>query len=141
MTEKAVTAEHSRPAPPAGLAARGRRFWRETVEKYDLNAAEMLILQETCRTLDDLDRLADAIAADGVTVLGSAGQTVVNAALTEARGQRLALHRLVSALNLPDAEGEAVPSPQRIRAKRAAASRWRDHQTDAELRAALRTTS
>ncbi len=114
-------------APPAGLQNRGRKFWRDTVQTYDLSAAELSILVETCRTMDNLDLLALSIADDGAMVAGAAGQPVVNPALTEARGHRAILHRLVSALNLPDSEGESVPSVQSVRAKRAAAARWRGH--------------
>lgn len=127
-------------AAPPDLAARGRKFWRETTGQFELTPAELEILKETCRTLDDLDRLAASVAAEGAMVAGSAGQPVVNAALTEARGQRLTLHRLVAALNLPDQDGAAVPSAQNIRAKRAAGARWRGHQTDAQKRAALRSS-
>ena len=128
-------------AAPADLGSRGRKFWRETVGQFDLTKAESEILREVCRTLDDLDRLAASIVADGAMTTGSAGQVVVNPAVTEARGSRALLHRLVAALNLPDDEGDVVPSPRRIRAQHAAASRWRGHQTDAQKRAALRTTS
>lgn len=128
-------------AAPPDLATRGRRFWRETTGQFELTGAELEILKETCRTLDDLDRLAASVAAEGAMVAGSAGQPVVNPALTEARGQRLTLHRLVAALALPDQDGAAVPSSQTIRAKRAAASRWRGHQTDAQKRAAIRTAN
>lgn len=110
--------------PPAGLAVRGSTYWRSIVTDYDLSASELAILTEVCRTLDDLDRLADVIAADGATTLGSTGQTVVHPALTEARGQRLALHRLVSALALPDVEGDSVPTTGSIRGKGAARARW-----------------
>ena len=95
-----------RPRTPPGLAARGRRFWRDTVAEFDLSGAELHLLQEACRTLDDLDRLAGMVEQYGPTVTGSQGQPVCNPALTEARGQRLALHRLVSALALPDDDGQ-----------------------------------
>jgi len=137
MTEKAVTAEHSQPAPPAGLAARGRRFWRETVEKFELSASELALLREVCRVMDRLDALAAVIESDGATTVGSKGQVVVHPALTEARGQQLVLHRLIGALALPDEVGEAVPSVARLRASKAAAARWAGHQTDAQRRAAL----
>lgn len=117
--------------PPAGLATRGRAYWHAVVADYDLSPSELAILIEACRTLDNLDQLAAAIARDGATVLGSAGQTVVHPALTEVRGQRLALHRLVSALALPDAEGQSVPTSGTLRAKRAASVRWSGHRKDA----------
>ena len=110
--------------PPDGLADRGSNYWQATTADYELSASELVILTEVCRTLDDLDRLAQVIAHDGTTTLGSTGQTVVHPALTEARGQRLALHRLVSALALPDVEGDTVPTTGTIRGKGAARARW-----------------
>lgn len=111
--------------PPAGLAERGRAYWQAVVTDYDLTPSELAILIEACRTLDNLDQLAAAIARDGVMVLGSAGQSVTNPALTEVRGQRLALHRLVSALALPDVDGATVPTSGTLRAKRAPRSAGR----------------
>jgi hypothetical protein len=116
--------EASRPRSPAGLGARGRRFWRDTVGDFDLSDAELAVLVEACRTLDDLDRLADVVAALGPMVTGSAGQPVVNPALTEARGQRAILHRLVSALQLPDPENKPMPTAASTRGHKAAAARW-----------------
>lgn len=109
---------------PAGLNDRGTAYWNHVVTEYELSASELTILIEVCRTLDDLDRLADVIASDGATTLGSQGQTVVHPALTEARGQRLALHRLVAALALPDVDGTTVPTTGTLRGKRAASARW-----------------
>jgi hypothetical protein len=115
---------------PKGLAARGRRFWRLTTERFDLSDGELEVLTEVCRTLDNLDRLDAAISRDGVTVAGSAGQTVVHPAVTEARGQRALLHRLVAALALPDEDGATVPTAGTLRAKRAASVRWAGHVKD-----------
>lgn len=110
---------------PRGLATRGARFWRDTTSAFELTETETEILAEACRTLDDLDRLAEAISADGAMVMGSAGQPVVNPALTEARGQRLALHRLLSALQLPTDSAAPLPTPVVVRNRQANVSRWR----------------
>ncbi len=118
------------PRAPAGLSSRGQRFWRDTLAEFDLTDAELAILTEACRTLDDLDRLAGAVAAHGVMVKGSAGQDVINPALTEARGQRAVLHRLLAALALPDPDGKTVPTTTSLNARRAAQSRWRGHQKE-----------
>lgn len=107
------------PKAPPGLGARGRRFWRGTLAEFELSDAEREILAEACRTLDDLDRLAAMVSEHGGAVSGSQGQVVVNPALTEARGQRLALHRLVAALQLPDADDAPIPSAIQMRGKRA----------------------
>lgn len=112
------------PRAPKNLQTRGRRFWRATVAEYDLSDAELELLREACTTLDDLDRLAEAIAKDGPMVLGSQGQPVLHPAVTEARGQRLALHRLVSALALPDDDGKVTPTAVSMAARKAAQARW-----------------
>lgn len=116
--------------PPPGLASRGREFWTTTTGKFELSEQELSLLIEACRTMDDLDHLAAAIKRDGVMTTGSTGQSVVNPALTEARGQRLALHRILAALALPDEDGAAVKPARSIRAETAAKARWAGHRKD-----------
>lgn len=120
MTDSTTKAQRA----PAGLKARGRRFWRETLAVYELTDSELSLLTEVCRTMDNLDALADVIATDGATTVGSQGQTVVHPALTEARGQRLVLHRLLAALALPDEDGSVLSSATRTAAEQAARARW-----------------
>jgi hypothetical protein len=129
--------ERVRPVPPAGLDERGRAFWLDVMAVYELSRSEVQILTEACRTLDNLDRLAEAIAAHGAVVEGSQGQPVINAALTEARGHRVVLHRLLAALALPDEEGEQLPSVESLRARRAAVARWQPHRREVAARVAL----
>lgn len=116
--------------PPAGLGPRGLRFWRQATDSFELSDAEAEVLHEVCRTLDNLDSLAAAIAENGPTAVGSTGQMVASPLLTEVRGQRLALRNLLAALDLPDLEGDAarLPSTRSVGGKRAAAARWRGHQ-------------
>lgn len=109
---------------PDGLQARGRRFWRSCTGSFDFTEAEFALLEEACRTLDNLDLLAAALTSDGAMVKGSQGQPVVHPALTEARGQRLVLHRLLAALQLPDEDGQAIPTSATMRASTAARQRW-----------------
>jgi len=130
-----MTDTDDRPAPPGDLAERGRAFWRATLEDYDLTAGELALLAEACRTMDNLDALASAIRDVGAMTTGSMGQPVVNAALTEARGQRLALHRLLAALALPDVDGDAIPTGHQQRAQAANAARWKGHTSERQLRA------
>ena len=110
--------------PPEGLQTRGRHFWTDTLDRYELSDAEQQILTEVCRTLDNLDDLAEAIELDGPTTKGSMGQTVVHPALTEARGQRLVLHRLLAALQLPDEDGQTITTATQTRGRTAAQARW-----------------
>lgn len=120
---------------PAGLDARGRRFWTKTIEVYVLTEGEAELLAECCRTLDRLDTLAAVVAVDGPTATGSTGQVTVHPALTESRNQRLALHRLLAALALPDEDGKAtVLSSQSASGKQGAPVRWAGVQTEAGRR-------
>lgn len=65
-------------------------------------------------------RLEADVRDRGTTVLGSAGQPVLNPAISEARQGRLALGKLLGAITLPDSESEGVR-----RARHAATERWR----------------
>ncbi|BDZ60858.1 hypothetical protein Lsed01_00176 [Demequina sediminis] len=120
---------------PDGLGSRGARFWTATLEAYELSDSETPLLLEACRTLDNLDALAQAVADHGAMTVGSMGQPVVNPALTEARGQRIVLHRLLAALALPDEDGEAIPTGAQQRGKASAAKRWAGHTSERALKA------
>ena len=137
-----MTSTDATPGPrqrraPSGLKARGRSFWAATIGVFDLSDSEFEILAEVCRTLDTLDSLAGVAERDGPMVVGSAGQPVLNPALTEARGQRIVLHRLLSALELPDEAGApAVVSSRSASGKAAARARWAGVATEAGLKRA-----
>jgi P27 family predicted phage terminase small subunit len=118
------------PAPPGYLAAqgRGRRFWQQVVGEWECSPAELELLAEACRTLDELQALRRAVAREGATVAGSQGQRRAHPALTEPRLGRGELRRLLDALGLEaagvGAEGEDVVSLTSRRAQRAARARW-----------------
>lgn len=103
---------------------RGQAFWQSTRDKYELTDGELEILAEACRTLDVLDVLAAEIATNGPMTVGASGQPVVHPAVGEARGQRLALHRLLAGLSLPDSDGQTIRSARSIRGTTAARARW-----------------
>ncbi|GAA1714441.1 hypothetical protein GCM10009809_08270 [Isoptericola hypogeus] len=116
---------------PSGLGTRGGQFWRETVAEFELTASETALLTECCRTLDLVDELEAQVKRDGLTVAGASGQDRLHPAVTELRGQRLALHRLLAALGLEDAEdGHKVPTATSLRAQHAARARWAGHVRD-----------
>lgn len=56
------------PTEPAGLGARGRRLWRDSLVQAALTPAHLVILEEACRISDRLDLLDSIIrgAAAGV---------------------------------------------------------------------------
>jgi hypothetical protein len=113
-----------KPSPPPDLDDRGRGFWRSTVRVFELSDVELELLRECCRLLDECESLRASVDVDGTTVAGSTGQTRVHPALGELRQHRLALGKLLAQLSLPDAAGDALPSPLQARGKRAADTRW-----------------
>lgn len=121
-----MTDSEGKPAPrtPVGLAARGRKFWRQTSAAYELSDTEWLLVGEACRVLDECDLLRQALDDDGIMVDGSTGQRRVNPAVGELRQHRLALAKLLGQIGLPDDEGDVLPSAGQVRARKAASARW-----------------
>lgn len=112
------------PAPPEGLRASGQRLWQDVTSTYELRVDELALLGQLCHTVDDIDRMREAIDRDGLVVLGSQGQSRPNGMLAELRGSRLLLLRLAAQLGLPDEDEPAGASPASRKAARAANARW-----------------
>lgn len=112
---------------PSGLNARGKAFWTQITEVFDLDSAELEVLKEACRTLDEIETLKAAAVEHGPMVKGSAGQLTVNPALIELRQARSAFERMVKALSLPADEDEQLTAAERgvsEDASKAAQARW-----------------
>jgi len=116
-----------KPAPPADLGARGRKFWRATMSAYELSGVELELLTECCRLLDDCEALRTAVERDGTMIAGSSGQVRVHPGVGELRQHRLALGRLLAQLALPDVDGGALATPRTAAARNAAQVRWKGH--------------
>src|SRR5829696_10093682 len=87
----------------------------------ELDEREQAILDLAARQANDVAALEADVAERGVRVPGSrAGHTVLNPALGEARQGRLALGKLLGALELPESASDTSR-----RAQRAAEARWR----------------
>ncbi len=113
-----------KPATPADLGARGRKFWRTTMAGFELSDVETELLVECARLLDECESLRNAVDKEGVTVAGSTGQTRVHPALGELRQHRLGLGKLLAQLALPDEDSEMLPTPSQARGRKAAQTRW-----------------
>lgn len=109
---------------PAGLGAAGRAFWRKVVADYELDHDGVALLEQACRTLDELDRLQVAVAGADLLVEGSAGQPRPHPLLGELRAHRLALGKLLTQLALPDEEDTPPLTATQQRAQKAARDRW-----------------
>ncbi len=114
----------TKPSPPPGLAVRGRAFWRQAVKEYDFDMAEVQLLTEVARGLDECEVLHGVVEEQGRTVRGSRGQLVAHPALAELRQTRLMLGRLLAQLALPNVDGVSLPSPIQARGRGGAAQRW-----------------
>ena len=120
-----MTVSGSVPDVPAGIGKRGRAFWIDVQSDLEFDARETDLLVEVCRTLDTIDALAAAVERDGVMLIGSQGQQVLNGAVAELRQQQAAYARLVTQLNLDGAEqGEAMRTPRAASASATAKRRW-----------------
>lgn len=114
-------------ASSRGLKVRGRALWKSLHEDYEFDSHEETLVFETCRVVDVIADLADSVSSDGLMIVGSMGQKVLNPAVAEMRQQQMALSRLVGMLNLGSADtGSAAQmiTATSLSAKRAAEARW-----------------
>ena len=111
--------------PPTGLRTAGKRLWWAVAGLYVLNPAETSMLEQACRTADELDRLERAVRAlPSLVVEGSTGQPRSHPLLAEVRAHRLLLERLTASLALPDDVEERGRTPSQKHAQKAANARW-----------------
>jgi hypothetical protein len=85
---------------PRGLAAAGRRLWDAVTTGYDLDAPELALLEEACKTRDLIAELRLKVAETGPIIDSRQGPRVSPAAV-EARQQAAVLVKLVASLGLP----------------------------------------
>jgi hypothetical protein len=92
---------------------------------YELNPAELLLLDQAAALADALARLNGEVAAElALTGKGSRGQAIASPLLAAQRQHAEVLARLLEALQLPTpGEDEGRPSASQ-RARRAATVRW-----------------
>ncbi len=97
-------------AVPLSLAAGGRALWEQITEAHELDAAQLVQLEEACRAKDRLDKLHLLLAGDAdawgrVTrcVPGEGFDVVVDDALSKANATANLMKQLLAALRLPDA--------------------------------------
>lgn len=111
----------------------GKALWKalhaELDDSAEFDARELALIEPACRCADEIAKLEEVLATDGVTTTGSKGQVVVHPALSEVRQARLALLRLLSPLEFGDAAvqlalGTSVSSIASVRARKAARARW-----------------
>ncbi|BCO35265.1 hypothetical protein BMW24_004485 [Mycobacterium heckeshornense] len=122
------------PRPPRGLAAAGRKLWREvvaeaTAEGLVLTAVERYWLETAAKLVDQAATLEAELVGAPKMVRGSQGQEVINPLISELRQLRQAADRSLARLRIePDESSNAnirVISTSSTQARRAAHTRWR----------------
>ena len=111
----------SRPKAPDGLRKAGRHVWRHILGEFDLDARELLVLEQAARQADAVAALEAEIDESGLVSRGSRGQPRLSGSVTELRQARLALSKLLSELALPVDDGETAAGRH---ARKAAEARW-----------------
>jgi hypothetical protein len=115
------------PEPPEGLGEPGVRLWTSVAGEFVLNAGELEILRQACRTSDEITSLEAELRGSSLVVAGYAGQPRPNPLLKIIQDHRLLLRRLIDSLALPDDDQEHGMRPGQRHAQRAAQGRWKDH--------------
>lgn len=112
-------------APRKKAESPGSRLKRAVLEKYELDPAELLMLDHAAELADLCARIDAAVASSPLTTTGSKGQVVSNPLLLQQRKGHERLQRQLEALRLPS-KGELMgASATSLAAQRAAQSRWR----------------
>ena len=80
--------------PPGGLSAGGKRLWRSVVAEHDLDATQLVQLEEACRAKDRCDRFASLLAGGHDSKIFADANATANL-----------LKLMIAALRLPDSSG------------------------------------
>jgi len=107
--------------PPAGLGKAGKRVWGLIHAEFQLDARELLVLEQAARQADAVEALELEIAEAGLVGRGSRGQLRLSPTVVELRQARLAVSKLLGSLALPDHDGAKATTR---RARKAAEARW-----------------
>ena len=95
---------------------------RADFEGFDLEPGDAALLEEACRTAEELERLSAALTGEPMLVEGSNGQPRPNPLLEEIRRHRTLLEKLLARLRPAE---DSAPATVSELASHAAAARWR----------------
>lgn len=103
---------------PTDLSAGGRSLWAAITDDHDLDATQLVQLEEACRAKDRLDQLDSLLRGDLdtwarlVVDINSDGQVYelrMTQALTQANATANLMKQLLAALRLPDPQTGKKP--------------------------------
>lgn len=127
---------------PEGLGERAAALWTGTVTGNRLEAGELVLLEEACRLVDQIDVMQAALDEQGPVTKGSRGQLVASPLIREMRSNRLAVSRILRQLMAaaPVAEGDVRLTPSE-RGRRAAIMRHHGPRAVSDDRQGLASTT
>lgn len=105
-------------AVPEGLRERAAALWSGTVDGKELEAGELVLLEEACRLVDQIDVMQAALEGQGLVVTGSRGQQVASPLIREIRANKLAVTRILRQLMAAapvEEEGRRLTASERAR--------------------------
>lgn len=101
------------PKVPARLGPGGRKLWQDIVAVHDLDAPQLVQLEEACRAKDRLDKLDALLCGDASTWAevyfdpdGVPVSLRIDSALKLANETANLVKQLLAALRLPDGSGK-----------------------------------
>lgn len=101
---------------PESLCSGGSALWSAITDDHDLDATQLVQLEEACRAKDRLDRLDKILSGDvdtWATVMHNARtedyELKIDAALTQANATANLMKQLLAALRLPDPQTGKKP--------------------------------
>jgi len=107
---------------PTGLRAGGQKLWKAIDADHELDAPQLVQLEEACRAKDRLDQLDDILAGRGVlellhfrSMLTEYGEderhitVTVDGVLAQANTTANLMKQLLAALRLPDEQSGKKP--------------------------------
>lgn len=101
---------------PDSLCSGGRALWDAITEAHELDATQLVQLEEACRAKDRCDRLDQILSGDvdtWATVMHNARtedyEIKIDAALTQANATANLMKQLLAALRLPDPQTGKKP--------------------------------
>ena len=128
---------------PMDLDTRGRKLWRNLLKQDPRLAAPANpnrdIALQACRVADQLDRLADEMSEQPMTIIrNNTGDVAMNPVWVEFRALSPLLARLIVALRLPDEVTGAVPQRRGTRGAYGGGKSGKVSSLEAARRAAAR---
>lgn len=98
------------------LGPAGRQLWKSITDEHDLDASQLVQLEEACRAKDRLDRLDELLRGDIETwatlthrLQTSDYELKIDAALSQANSTANLMKQLLAALRLPDPQTGKKP--------------------------------